>query len=52
MSNSVGFCNNFLSVGTSSVWTKQGVLVGQLDDKKEGLLIFDTENEEVIKITM
>ena len=49
MSNCVGFCDNFLSVGKSSVWTKEGELVGQLDDKTEGILLFDTETEEIIK---
>jgi predicted amidohydrolase len=49
MSNSIGFCDNFLSIGKTSVWTKQGILIGQLDDKTEGLLIFDTETEEVTK---
>ena len=47
MANCVGFCDNFLSVGNSAVWTKKGELVGQLDDKSEGILIFDTETEEV-----
>ena len=51
MANCVGFCDNFLSVGRSSVWTKEGKLVGQLDDKNEGILIFDTETEEVIEKT-
>ena len=49
MSNCVGYCDNFESVGKSSVWTKQGKLVGQLDDKLEGILIFDTETEDVIE---
>ena len=48
MSNCVGFCDNFLSVGNSSVWTKEGELIGQLDDKNEGILIFDTETENVV----
>ena len=48
MSNCIGFCDNFESVGQSAVWTKEGNLAGQLDDKKEGILIFDTETEEVI----
>ncbi len=48
MSNCVGFCDNFLSVGNSAIWTKDGELVGQLDDKMEGILLFDTETEEVI----
>lgn len=51
MSNSVGYCDNFESVGKSSVWTKQGNLVGQLDNKSEGILIFDTETEEIIEVT-
>lgn len=50
MSNCVGFCDNFQSVGKSAVWTKQGILNGQLDDQSEGVLIFDTETEEVIKM--
>jgi predicted amidohydrolase len=49
MSNSVGYCDNFESVGQSAIWTKHGNLAGQLDDFNEGLLIFDTETEEVIK---
>jgi len=49
MANCVGFCDNFLSVGNSAVWTKEGKLVGQLDDKTEGILIFDTETEGIIK---
>lgn len=52
MANCVGYCDNFQSVGKSSVWTKQGNLAGQLDDKLEGLLIFDTETEEVIEQTI
>ena len=49
MSNCVGVCDNFLSVGKSSAWTKEGKLVGQLDDKTEGILIFNTETEEIIE---
>lgn len=48
MANCVGYCDNFQSVGKSSVWTKQGNLIGQLDDNLEGILIFDTETEKVI----
>jgi predicted amidohydrolase len=49
MSNCVGFCDNFLSVGNSAIWTKDGELVGQLDDKMEGILLFDTETEAIIE---
>jgi predicted amidohydrolase len=48
MTNCFGFCDNFESVGNSSVWTKQGDLICQLNAKQEGLLIFDTETESVI----
>ena len=47
MVNSVGHCDNFLSVGFSSVWTKEGNLAGQLDDRTEGVMVFDTETGEV-----
>lgn len=49
MANCVGYCDNFLSVGQSAVWTKEGNLVGQLDDKNQGIIIFDTETEEIVK---
>jgi predicted amidohydrolase len=52
MSNCVGFCDNFLSDGRSSVWSKKGKLVGQLDRKTEGVLMFDTETEEVMERTI
>ncbi len=49
MSNCVGFCDNFESAGQSAVWTKKGKLAGQLDEKSEGILVFDTETEKIIQ---
>jgi predicted amidohydrolase len=49
MSNCVGFCDNFESVGQSAVWSKQGQLLEQLGDSHEGIIVFDTETEAVIK---
>lgn len=43
MSNCVGFCDNFESVGSSAIWSKEGNIIRKLDDKNEGILIFDTE---------
>ena len=43
MSNCIGFCDNFLSVGQSAAWNNNGELVGQLDNENQGLLIYDTE---------
>lgn len=49
MVNCVGFSDNFLSVGQSAIWTKEGKIVGQLDEKTEGILIFDTETETTVE---
>jgi predicted amidohydrolase len=46
MSNSLGPCDDFISVGRSAAWTREGKLSGNLDDTNEGLLIFDTETEK------
>lgn len=49
MSNCIGPGDDFIGAGQSAVWCKQGELIGQLDKDNEGLLIFNTETEEVIK---
>ncbi|AHM62782.1 amidohydrolase [Flammeovirgaceae bacterium 311] len=49
MANSIGYCDNFLSVGNSAIWSKDGVLLAQLEQGIEGILVFDTETEEVGK---
>jgi predicted amidohydrolase len=52
ISNCVGHCDNFESVGQSSIWDSNGVLVGQLNDNEEGVLIFDIESKIIIKKTI
>lgn len=47
MVNSIGYCDNFTSAGQSSVWNEQGTLIGQLDSKSQGLLIYDTTSKTV-----
>ena len=47
MSNSVGYCDDFLSNGLSSIWNRKGELIGQLDKENQGLLIYDTELETI-----
>lgn len=49
MANCIGECDNFVSVGFSSVWTKEGELAGQLNNTNEGILVFNTETEEITK---
>lgn len=42
VSNSVGPCDNFISVGQSAAWNNQGELILKMDSESEGLLIVDT----------
>lgn len=48
MSNCLGPCDNFIGAGKSSIWNNQGLLIGQLNDSDEGILILDTETQEII----
>jgi len=52
MSNSVGPSDGNECAGKTSIWNNQGLLVGQLDDTNEGILIFDTETQEVVGKTI
>jgi len=49
MSNCIGPCDNFVSMGGSAVWTGKGHLAAQLDERTEGVLVFDTETRVVIE---
>lgn len=50
MSNNVGPADNFVGAGKTAVWDKYGNLRAQLDDISEGLIIFDTSNDETTVI--
>lgn len=45
MSNCIGKCDNFESIGNSAIWSKNGILLDQLDAENEGILIYDTKTE-------
>ena len=49
MSNCVGYCDNFESAGKTSIWNNKGELAGQLNDSGEGILMIDTESEEIVQ---
>ena len=51
MANCVGPADNFESVGQSAVWNRPGDCLGSLNASEEGLLIFDTETEQVTQET-
>jgi len=50
MANCVGFCDNFQSIGQSSIWNRQGILMEQLNESEEGILVYDTDKETALKI--
>ncbi|GAB4021799.1 carbon-nitrogen hydrolase family protein [Spirosoma migulaei] len=47
MSNCVGRCDDFDCGGKTSIWNTGGLLVGQLNDSSEGILLIDTETQEI-----
>lgn len=48
MSNCIGKSGGYECAGKTSVWNKKGVLLGQLNNTHEGIIIFDTDTEELI----
>ena len=49
MSNCVGQCDGVECAGKTAVWSKQGVLLGQLNENDEGILIHDTNTQDVVE---
>lgn len=52
MSNCVGQSEGMECGGRTSIWNNKGLLVGQLDDTNEGIIIIDTDTQELIKKTI
>ena len=48
MSNCVGISDGSQCAGRTSVWSKGGLLMAQLNDSDEGIIVFDTETHELI----
>jgi len=49
VSNCVGECEGKEAGGRSAIWNDKGMLLEQLNDKDEGIIIFDTNTMETIK---
>ncbi len=49
MSNCVGQCDDFECAGKTSIWNNKGLLAGQLNDTNEGIIIIDTDTQELIE---
>lgn len=50
MANFTGKSGGYECAGKSSVWGNNGNLLGQLNSEKEGILILNTDNDQVEKI--
>jgi predicted amidohydrolase len=48
--NSIGPNDNFYSAGQSAIWDSKGKLLAQLNAKDEGVLIMDTDLQQVAEI--
>lgn len=48
MANCVGKCDGSDCAGQTSIWNKQGELLGQLNGTDEGIIIFDTDTQETV----
>jgi predicted amidohydrolase len=49
MANCIGQCDGHECAGKTSAWNNKGLLAGQLNDANEGILIVDTDTDELIK---
>ena len=47
MANYIGISGDYQCAGKSSVWDSEGKLIAQLDDKTEGVILYDTETGEI-----
>ena len=47
LSNCIGISGGYDCAGNTAAWNRQGKIIGQLDSDKEGILIFNTETEEI-----
>ena len=50
MSNCIGISGSYECAGKSSIWNQEGTLLGQLSSSEEGVLIYDTQSKEILKI--
>lgn len=49
MSNCIRHCDDFECGGKTSVWNNKGLLMAQLESMKEGIIIINTDTQELIE---
>lgn len=52
MANYIGVSGGYQCGGKSAIWNSEGMLIGQLSDKNEGLLVFDTTTQNVESVVL
>jgi predicted amidohydrolase len=52
MSNCIGPADNGICAGKTSAWSAQGILLGQLDESREGMILLDTETNVAQQILL
>jgi predicted amidohydrolase len=52
LSNAVGKTGTYICDGKSSVWDNEGKLLGQLDTTHEGVLVFNTQTKEIVRVIL
>ncbi len=52
MSNCIGYCDNFESAGKTAILDSKGTVVGQMDDRREGLLMINTDTGKITEKTV
>jgi predicted amidohydrolase len=52
MANCVGECDGGECGGKTSIWNRKASLLGQLNDRDEGILMLDTDTEDVFARTL
>ncbi len=52
MVNSIGPADNFVCVGGSAVWNRQGKQLAKLDDNTEAILLLDTRTDEALEVSL
>jgi len=49
LSNCVGYCDNFLSLGNSAIWNEKGKLLEYLNTENQGILVYDLDSNSTEK---
>lgn len=51
MTNCIGVCDGMVCAGGSAAWNSKGELLGQFGEAHEGILLLDTESQDIITVT-